>query len=311
MRKNMIKHTTLIILFVLFITCINYSSYSQCGCMSSISVGSLSPNIGTTNNGTLKAGYFNLNLATNYIYGNTYYKGSELAPPDAVREFYNANSTLYATYGLNNRVSLDFAISYIWETYIDAPPFVFKKSGLGNIALLGKYNVLFLPRSDFEITVGLGGKIPIQKVSDTTYIYLQPSNGAFSAIYYLYIHKGFKHIPLNFFLVNQGEYFSKNDANYKFGTTFITSFFTSYTFQEALSFSIELRNEYKSHDENNDKENVDSGFNNIILSPQLSFFKNNYFLSLKYDYMAYKYFNGLQATKNYSISLNLGYEFEL
>jgi hypothetical protein len=311
MINNINKLIFVDFLILIFFASFFYSANAQCGCMSSISVGSLSPNIGTLNNGTLKIGYLNLNLTTNYTYGNTYYKGTTLAPPDAVKEFYNINSTLYSSYGVSNRVSLDLALSYIWKTYIDAPPFIFQKSGLGNIALLGKYNLLFLPNSNFELTLGMGGKIPMQKVTDTTYIYLQPSNGAFSAIHYLFIHKGFKRIPLNFYFVNQGEYYANNDANYQVGTTFITSLFTSYLITDKIYGAVEIRNEYKLHDINNNHKNFDSGFNNIILSPQISLSSKDYYLTLKYDFLAYKNFNGLQATKNYSISLNFGYEFEL
>lgn len=302
---------SLIISVFLFTIGMNSAIYAQCGCMSSISVGMLSPNIGSSSSGTMREGYLLLNLSGNYIIGNKYWSGWDEVPAQTVKEFYNYALLLQSSYGLTNRFSLDLDLGYILKNYIDAPPFKYERKGLSNINLLGKYNFYYDPRNDFEITAGIGGKIPLQMVSDTNYKYTQSSQGAFAGIYQIFLHKGFKTSELHLFLINRGEISARNDADYLYGPYFITSLICTKPISDKFLGLIELKNELKLQDKNPDGTNFDSGFSNIIIAPQIIFSFDNFYTGLKFDYPLLRHYNGSQAVKNFSVNLNFGVNTKL
>ncbi len=312
MTKQTQKAINYLLLHIFMLSMIgHYEVKAQCGCMSSISAGALSPTLGTSTTGTMRENFLSINLFNIYTYGNKYYQGSKLAPPDVVNEFSNITNTLYLSYGITKQLSLDFNFNYISQNSVDAPPFVYKSSGFGNIGILAKYNFYYNPRNDFEFTAGIGGNIPIKKATDTTYIYLQPSNGSFSGIGQIFLHKGFQKEKFNLYLINRSEFFGLNNVNYRFGNTITTSLMATYNLSENLIFIAELRNEYKNKDKNNDYVNPDSGYNNFILSPQITYLWDKFSISLKYDNNTFRNYNGLQASKNYSLYLNFGYNFKI
>lgn len=291
---------------ILSIFLVTQNLSAQCGCMSSISIGSLSPNLGSNSTGTMRQGFFSINLSSNYVYGDKYRSGWEEVSPQTVKNFENISFFLQSSYGITNRLSLDMDIGYIARNHITAPPFEYSSSGLNDLRLLGKYNVLYNPRNDFEITIGAGSKIPLKIVSDTNYKYTQTSQGAFAGIYQIFLHKGFKKSEVHLFLVHRGEISVRNSADYLYGPYFLTSFLSTKPISESFIVALELKNEYKLQDENPDQVNFDSGFMNMILSPQLIYVKDYFSAGIKIDFPIVRYYNGSQAGKNYLISLNLG-----
>lgn len=281
-------------------------SYAQCGCMSSISVGTLSPNIASSSTGTMRQGYLAVNLSGNYIFGNQYWSGWKSAPTQTVKEFENYSLFLQSSYGITNRFSLDVEMGYVARNYIDAPPFKYIRSGLNNLGLIGKYNFYYNPRSDFEITGGAGLKMPLQAVSDTNYKYTQTSQGALAGIYQIFLHKGFKDSEIHLFLIHRGEISARNDAEYLFGPFFQTSLIATKLISKNFLGLIELKNEMKLQDKNPDEINFDSGFSNVILSPQVFYSIGIMNIGAKFEYPILRHYNGSQAAKNYSVNLNFG-----
>ncbi|OGU57318.1 MAG: hypothetical protein A2X64_06305 [Ignavibacteria bacterium GWF2_33_9] len=297
----------LIFTILLFGLISSQNTFAQCGCMSSLSVGTLSPNIGSSSTGTMRQGHLFTNLAGNYIFGDKYWSDWDEVPAQTVKQFENYSIFLLTSLGITNHLTLDMNLGYVLRNYINAPPFEYNRSGLNNLEVLGKYNLYYNPRSDFEITGGLGGKIPLQMVSDTNYKYTQTSQGAFASIYQIFLHKGFKESEIHLFLIHRGELSVKNSADYLYGPYFINSLITTKPISDNFIGLVELKNELKLQDENAGVMNYDSGFMNLILSPQIIFSVSNFTCGIKYELPILRYYHGSQASKNYSLNLNIGY----
>jgi hypothetical protein len=302
---------TFIIAFCLFYFGTYAESTAQCGCMSSISVGTLSPNLGSSSTGTMRQGYLSLNLSGNYIFGNKYRSGWKEVPSQTVREFENSSIFFQSSYGITNRLSLDMDLGFIVRNYIDAPPFKYTTSGPNNLNILAKYNLYYNPRYDFEITVGGGLKVPLQMVSDTNYKYTQTSQGAFAGLYQIFLHKGFKKSDFHLFLIHRGDISARNDADYLYGPFFITSLIGTKPITKHFLALLEMKNELKMKDENPNEVNYDSGFMNLILAPQIMYITDLLNFGIKFEYPAIRHYNGSQAAKNYSVSLSLGINTKL
>ena len=308
MKKSTLIFTAIFLSFILFLP---LSSLAQCGCMSSLSVGALSPNIGSSSSGTMRQGNLFTNLAGNYVFGDKYWSEWKEIPPETVKQFENYSLFLQTSLGITNRFTLDMNFGYVLRNYIDAPPFEYNRNGLNNLEIMGKYNFFYNPKRDFEITVGLGGKIPLQMVSDTNYKYTQTSQGAFAGTYQIFLHKGFKKSEFHMFLIHKGEISAMNSADYLYGPFFINSLIVTKPISNSFIGLVELKNEIKLQDENVGMTNYDSGFMNIIFSPQIIYSFSKFTCGIKYELPVLRYYHGSQASKNYSLSLNLGYSTEI
>lgn len=285
--------------------------FAQCGCMSSISVGTLSPNLGSSSTGTIRQGFLSFNLSGNYVTGDHYRSGWEEIPPVTVKEFENTSGFLQLSYGITNRLSTDVEFGYTFGNYINAPPFKYERSGPNFVNILGKYNLFYKPKNDFEITFGAGVKTPLLMVNDTNYKYTQSSQGAFAGIYQIFIHKGYKESGLHLFLIHRGELSVRNNADYLYGPYLATSLVASKAYLKGIIALIELKNELKSQDKNLDEVNFDSGFMNLSIAPQVIFTFGDFYYGTKFDLPIIRYYNGSQAAKNYSVSINIGYSTRL
>lgn len=296
--------------FLFLLTFSNTIAFSQCGCMSSLSISSLSPSIGQTNSGTMKENFLNVNLITAYFYGDKYYSSTNEIPSGIVKDFQNFSTVLYASYGITNRLSIDADIGFVIKNKINAPPFSYERVGFSNLDLMGKYNLYYNPRNDFEITLGLGGLVPIQMVSDTNYQFTQTSQGAYAGAYQIFLHKGFHTQGFHVFLINKGQFYLENSAKYQYGPYFVTSCIGTYAILENLLGVIEIKNENKAKDKSVGVENYDSGYNSISVAPQLMYLTPDFNLSLKYELPVYRNYYGEQAVRNYTIYLTLGKTFD-
>jgi hypothetical protein len=96
---------------------------------------------------------------------------------------------------------------------------------------------------------------------------------------------------------------------YKYGNQYLFSFLTSYKIGSKFSVALEARSENRLRALRNDDQVVESsGFNIVYLVPHLSWaFYNNWYLALNADLPIYKYYNGIQLSNTYSVSVRLSY----
>lgn len=285
---------------------------AQCTCMGGASVGGFTPVGGTSNIGLLKAGH--LRLINYYVYsnGNKYYKGSEETESGVVKSYNSTFTGLMVGYGLFDDFTVDMDLGYYIDKRQDFEAYNLSGSGFSHFSIYGKYNVLSSTFNEIEWTLGLGARIPLVLTEQNLPQNIKSSTGAFGGILLSYLHKGFKSNTLHFILVNRIEINAENSTTYLYGPGFTNSLFITKGIIEKLTGMLEIRNDIKLMDYKYDKLIDDSGWNTLILSPQLNYSVNNFNFSIYYDFPFYKHYNGTQLTNksNFGISLtwqnNLG-----
>ncbi|NQU32329.1 MAG: hypothetical protein HQ521_03765 [Bacteroidetes bacterium] len=100
---------------------------------------------------------------------------------------------------------------------------------------------------------------------------------------------------------------------YKYGNQLLFSFLTSYKLGNSFSIAIELRNENRGKSlRNNDQIVESSGFNIVYAIPHISYsFSKNWYLAINTDLPVYKYYNGIQMSNTFSVSMRLSYKINL
>lgn len=301
----MIKITLSIIITLL----LTIELYSQCGCMSSMTSGLLSPSM-ITQTGTLRKGIVLLNLYTNYTFGNKEFSSTKVVPNSTVQEFWNSALNFKASYGFTKRLTGTVGANYILQNNIKTYIFSYKTNGWNSAQLGAKYNLLFNPKKNYEITALADLFIPFQSVDDTTYIYLQPTTGAIAYSLGLFYHKGFSDYEFDLFSSWSSTFSSKNSANYQFGSVHSLTVALTKPIIKQISVGLAGNFSYKDKDKLREVVQANSGYKNLTISPQISFFFADFMAGLNADLPVYNEYFGSQMSRAFSVSLNLQYKFD-
>ena len=160
------------------IICFNLSYFytysSDCGC-DGAAVSGITPIGGTTNIGIIKEKYFRLMTFYKFSYGNTYYQGSEKASQGIVN-YYSSNYLAFVLgYGLLKNFTVETEIGGFPDKTQDISGVKYYGSGLSHILLSAKYGLFQDTTNEFEITLGLGGRIPLQTDSNSVPMHIRSS----------------------------------------------------------------------------------------------------------------------------------------
>lgn len=285
--------------------------YSQCSCMGGAAVGGLTPVGGTVNIGVLREGYFRTSAMYRYSSGNEYYRGDATAEKGLVDNYYIHYIGILAGYGISNKFTAEFEIGGFPQKFQDFGYYTLAGSGLSHMTFYGKYNLYHSIRNEFEVTAGLGGKIPLVIKESNLPQHVLPSTGAYGLVLQAFLHKGFKDYGLRFFLIHRTDINAVNNLDYKYGAGFYTSLFVSKSIIKSLTGLLEIRNELRMHDKYQNELSEDSGGNIFVISPQLNYVVGDFYISALFDYPFYKYYNGYQLSNNSSFSINLTWQTNL
>lgn len=293
--------------FILFFLMV-VQVFTQCGCMSSMASGLLSPAT-SPQAGTLREGFALINLAANYTTGNKEYSSVNIVPNTTVREFWNSTINFNVSYGINKRLTTTVGVNYVLKSNIETFSFNYKSNGWNSVQIGAKYNIIYNPKENYELTLIGDLFLPLQAVNDTTYLYLQPSSGATGFTSGLFYHKGFQNLEIDLFSSFYSTYWSENAANYKFGTLNSLSIALIKPILKQLALGLNINLTYKDKDKLNGEVQTNSGFKNIALSPQIYFNFDEFSIGLNSDIPIYNNFFGSQISKNFSAGMYLQYLF--
>lgn len=186
--------------------------------------------------------------------------------------------------------------------------------GLGDAALYLKFNLYSNAKARLTISPSIGMKFPIgvfdQEVDNVKLpISVQPSSGSFKYLGTIFISKGIakKMAIAGFFSYEYAQLIESENFYYKYGQQWIGAIYFNYKIIENLNLDLQIRNEYRTKATREKNEIVESsGYNITYFTPQLTYsFKYNWYLSLFGDIPIYKYYNGLQMSFGYALSLRL------
>ncbi|MCX6154951.1 MAG: transporter [Candidatus Kapabacteria bacterium] len=288
-----------------------FKVHTQCPCMGGASVGGLTPIAGTSNIGILKEGNLRAMSFYSYSNGNRYYSGDILAEEGLVKSFNSSYLGLLIGYGILEDLTIDTEIGYYLNKAQDFGGYTLSGSGFSHATLYGKYNAFNSRAKEFEWTIGLGAKIPLNFIEQNLPQNIQSSTGAFGAVLISYFHKGYKSEGLHFILVNRAEFNAENKNTYKYGSSLINSLFVTKSIFDKLTGMLEFRSDLKLKDTKYGVKNEDSGWNIFVLSPQLSYSLSDFNISAYFDIPLYKYYNGKQLTNKNSLGLTFTWQNNL
>jgi len=302
LRKNFVF---VILLFT------SYELHSQCACMGGAPVGALTPVGGTTNIGILKEG--NLRAISFYSFsnGNEYNNKDSQTDQGLVQSFNSSYVGLLIGYGILESLTIDTELGYYLYKVQDFGFYNLSGSGFSHVTVYGKYNTYNSRAKEFEWTIGIGGRIPLNFDEVNLPQNIQSSTGAYGGILLSYLHKGFKSEGLHFILVNRAEFNAKNKTTYKYGSSFVNSFFITKNMIGKLTGILEIRSDVRLRDSKYGNNIYDSGWNIIILSPQLNYSIGNFNFAAFFDFPVYKHYNGKQLTNKYSLGLAITWQTNL
>jgi hypothetical protein len=140
-------------------------------------------------------------------------------------------------------------------------------------------------------------------------IAVQPSSGSYKYNGNVFISKGIgRKMALAAFLSYEYSQLIKSENfYYKYGDQWISALYFNYRIIKNFSTDLQLRNEYRAKSRRENDETVESsGYDVIYFTPQLTYaFKYNWYLSAYSDIPVYKYYNDIQMSFGYAISLRL------
>lgn len=186
--------------------------------------------------------------------------------------------------------------------------------GPGDAGLYLKFNIHNNVKTRLNISPGIGTKFPIgifdQEVDNVKLpISLQPSSGSYKYLADIFISKGVsrKINIAGFFSYEYSQLIESENFYYKYGDQWITALYINYRPWKRISVDFQARNEYRGNSRRENKEIVESsGYDVLFFTPQLSFaFKHNWFVSAYADLPIYKYYNGIQMSFGYAMSVRV------
>lgn len=302
----------LLVPFILFSVAL--TAYSQCGCIGGAAVGGSSVLGGTSNIGVLGEGTVRATASIIHSYGNKYFTGSKLATPEKVgmvQEYSALYSGLMLGYGITDRLTIDLELGFFLNKMQDYGTYQPSGSGFSHSTIYGKYNIYSDKYDKLFWSAGLGGKLPIEADNQNLPQNIRTSNGAFGAVFLNYLHKGFIESEMNLIMINRIDINGENNSDYQYGTSFINSVFITKSIIEDLTGILEIRSDVKLRDRYLDEDVLTSGWNNVILSPQINYTISDFNISAFYDIPVYKYYNDTQLTNKQNIGISLTWQSKL
>jgi hypothetical protein len=253
-------------------------------------------------------------------YSDTYYEGSSKTTENVQLDHAGYNfAGLAVAYGITKRLTVEADAGYYFNKTQVFKNIDYTETGYGmsNGGITVKYGAFIRPVQQLEITAGAGFRFPFTMdplVVDGVQLSrdVQPSTNAFGAAGMLFFNKGFPSITLRLFSINRYEYNFEGNTGYKYGNILLNSVFVSKKIFKYFFGIIQLRSEWKTHDQASGTEVVNSGFVLLTVTPQLSYsIVGKWNLTALYDIPVYKNYNGRQLTPKYSFALSLTRDFDL
>ncbi len=277
--------------------------------------------------GVLGRNYLRVITYYRHSYSDTYYQEDHRSNESVQLSSSSFNfAGMALAYGITRRLTVELEAGYYFDKtqvfkHID---FQTHGYGLSNGTLTFKYGDYINPVKQVEITSGLGFRFPFTtnpQVVDGVQLNrdVQPSTNAFGISEIIFFNKGFQQITLRLFSINRYDYNFQDKNRYKYGNILLNSIFVSKKIVKYFFGIIQVRNEWKTNDqdmanlnENGGNKVIDSGYDLVTVSPQLSYsIAGKWNLTVLCDLPVYKYYNGKQMTPKYSFAISMTRDFNL
>lgn len=315
--------------FLLLSLAASQTSFAQ-GCCAG---GGGSPIAGGASQGVLQKDQMNIGVNFQRTYSDKF-----LGVDPAIPKLLQSYNTNYLYTGVSYGVTKDFTMTvgggYWFNKTQYGADFIdtIKSSGIGDLILFPRYQVWHKTSEEsiWELTVGLGLKIPIGAYNDSLILFqnqnvtlyqqkppgVQPTTGSNDFIFYGFLLHGFP--KLKFKIFSSATYILKgwNPKGEKFGDYLDWSLYISKPFAKNFTAMLSGKYEYIGKLQRNPdlppaNYDVNSfGSNKIFLVPQVSYtcFHKLTFYGL-YEFPLYQKVNGGQVASDVTFTLGTAYRF--
>ncbi|MCK9421402.1 MAG: hypothetical protein M0Q38_02275 [Bacteroidales bacterium] len=305
-----------VLVAILLLFSISSVSFAQC-CSTGSPVGA------SVYVGVLGKNYLRVIAFYRYSNSDTYYQGNIKTDNNPLQSANYDFTGLAFGYGITNRLTAEVDFGYFinkTQIYLDNNIFNGLKTkgfGLSNGGVNLKYGIFVLPAKQIELTAGAGFRYPFTtnpQMVDGVQLNrdIQPSTNAFGANGMLFFNFGIPSITLRLFTINRYEYNFPDKINYKYGNILMNSIFISKKITKYFFGILQMRNEYKTTDIYKGDPEVNTGYDILFLSPQLSYsVAGKWNVTLLCDIPVYKTYKGRQLTPKYACALSLTRDINL
>ena len=257
---------------------------------------------------------------------NTAYESSQKIVDPLNRKSTVTNINLELEYGIVNKVSILFILPYTnrtRETNVtdsetnNTEVISFTGQGLGDIILLGKYEII-TPNilSPLGLAIGGGAKLPtgsfeVENNGTRLSIDLQPGTGASDLLLWGHFLYG---LPSIGFSTNANflyRYAGVNLDSYRYGDEFLTSVNGTYSFAEFLAVNLQLKGRFAAEDYWNGRFLPSTGGTYIDLTPSLIYYEGSFSLRVFVQVPIYRNVKGIQLAVNEMLGTEISYIFDL
>lgn len=258
-----------------------------------------------------------LTASLNYRYSHSgkYYSEDARFTELPFQEIAYSNYTeLQLGYGITNWLTVLSDIGYFFNKTLETPGIdSYKGYGFGDLGVYAKFNAWSNSRLRVSVSPSVGVKFPVgvfdQEVENVQLpISVQPSAGSYRYLANLFVSKGFGKISLAGFISYEYSQLIKSENFYfKYGSQWIAALYFNIRPSKRIIIDLQFRNEYRSKSTRENDEIIESsGYDVVLLTPQMTYvFKNEWYLSAYGDIPLYKYYNGIQLSFGYAVSLRL------
>ncbi len=313
---SLIKLPLLLILGLLLIS--THPAQTQC-------LSAVNPVGGSSNLLVMEKNMLRIISFYHHHYGNQYFEGDHLSDYNLIKSGgYNYIGTILG-YGLTDKITLETELGYFinkTQQYSGIPEYTLRGNGLSNTVFSLKGSLLKNNEKRLFISSSAGAKIPLSREQQIRHgvvlpVELQPTLGAFGAVFQLFAVKENSASGTRYFLTERMEINDRNKQKYKQGNAVYSSLFIS----KHLMFPwlkgdwtaiLQVRNELRGKDHISSGVKESSGGYQFYVSPQINhYFREKWNFSAILDIPVYQNFNGTQLATKYGLSLNLARDFKL
>jgi hypothetical protein len=285
------------------------NAYSQCGCSSAGSMGGATPFNLSDNRGVLQSK--NLEVSTFYRYSYAsqfYYQDSKVGFGDEeIVNFHLLN--LYTAYGLTQNITLEADAGHFYYTTKNLSDTV-SGNNFSNLNVSAKLNLLRQKEHSLNLTLGLGGKIPLTSDIIESIGYNMPVTAGYGVLLQMFIGRSVLSGDLSIMNYSRYEINSLDAPDYVFGNSFANSFYFSLPVTNDFISHLELRNSLRASDKINDSTLSNTGSFMFLVAPQLSFHHKTWSFRVGGEIPIYKYMNGTQLTNSFTLFANISKSFD-
>jgi len=255
-------------------------------------------------------------LTYRYSHSSQYYhKDSPFDDLPFEETSYSNYSDLQIGYGCTDWLTVLADLGYFFnKTLATSGQDPYKGYGLGDAELYLKFNAYTNSKLRISVSPSFGMKFPVgvfdQEVDNVQLpITVQPSSGSYKYIGNVFVSKGFgKNMAVAAFVSYEySQLINSDNFYYKYGDQWIAALYFNYHIWKGLGLDLQVRNEFRAKSCRENEVIVEStGYDVVFLTPQLTYaFKQNWYLSSYADIPLYKYYNGIQMSFGYAMSVRI------